>query len=335
MKKTLARWFQDAWYQDMYLSVLLAPFSLVYVDIIRLRRFLYRKGVLKSTRLSAQVIIVGNITVGGTGKTPLVIWLVNYLRQQGYQPGVISRGYGGEVGESPRLVTEHSRPQEVGDEPLLIVKKTAAPVAVGRQRSEAGRFLLEQTPCDILISDDGLQHYALQRDIEIAVVDGQRRFGNGYCLPAGPLREPVERLREVDWVIVNGQPEEDFEYGMQFRGNEAVNLKTGERKPLTDFAGQCCDALAGIGNPDRFFRFLQGQGLTIEPHSFPDHYAFTAADLAFSGHRPVLMTEKDAVKCLSFARQHFWAVPIQAEPDAGFIQQFQHRLDLNNGQKIT
>ncbi len=335
MKKTLARWLQDAWYQDMYLSVLLAPFSLVYVDIIRLRRFLYRQGILKSVRLPAPVIIVGNITVGGAGKTPLVIWLVNYLRQQGYRPGVISRGYGGDVGESPRLVTEHSRPQEVGDEPLLIRQKTLAPVAVGRKRSEAGRFLLEQGQCDILISDDGLQHYALQRDIEIAVVDGQRRFGNGYCLPAGPLREPIARLREVDWVVVNGQPEEDFEFGMQFQGDEAVNLKSGERRPLADFSGQPCHALAGIGNPDRFFRFLRDRGLTIEAHSFPDHYVFAAEDLDFSDTAPVLMTEKDAVKCLSFARQHFWAVPIQAEPDAGFIQQFQQRLDLNNGQKTT
>jgi tetraacyldisaccharide 4'-kinase len=335
MKKTLVRWLQDAWYQDMYLSVFLVPFSLVYVDVVRLRRFLYRKGLLKSTRLPVPVIIVGNITVGGTGKTPLVIWMVNYLRQQGYRPGVISRGYGGEAGEAPRMVNEHSRPQEVGDEPLLIWQKTSAPVAVCQNRCEAGRFLLEQAQCDILISDDGLQHYALQRDFEIAVVDGQRRFGNGYCLPAGPLREPIERLREVDWVIVNGQPEENYEYAMQFRGDEAVNLKSFERRPLASFADQTCHALAGIGNPDRFFRFLQDQGLMIKEHAFPDHYAFTADDLLFADDMPVLMTEKDAVKCSSFARENYWAVPIQAEPEVGFIQQFQHRLDLKNGQKTT
>ena len=335
MNKTLARWFQDAWYQDMYLSVWLVPFSLIYVDVVRLRRFLYRKGLLKSTRLPVPVVVVGNITVGGTGKTPLVIWLVNWLRQHGFKPGVISRGYGGEAADAPRMVTEQSRPQDVGDEPLLIWQKTSAPVAVHPNRSEAGRFLLEQAQCDILISDDGLQHYALQRDIEIAVIDGQRRFGNGYCLPAGPLREPIERLREVDLVIVNGQPEEDFEYAMRLRGDQAINLKTGERKALVDFSGQACHALAGIGNPDRFFRFLRDHGLTIQTHSFPDHYAYCADDLTFADDAPVFMTEKDAVKCLTFARDNFWSVPVQAEPDAGFIQTLQQTLDLKNGQKTT
>lgn len=335
MKKTLARWFQDAWYQDMYLSTLLAPVSLIYVDIIRLRRFLYRKGWLKSTSVPVPVIVVGNITVGGTGKTPLVIWLANYLQKQGYHPGIISRGYGGKSMNEPCFVTEQSSPEEVGDEPLLIFRKTAAPVAVFPDRAKAGLFLLEQAQCDILISDDGLQHYALQRDIEIAVIDGQRRFGNGYCLPAGPLREPIERLREVDLVIVNGQPEEDFEYAMQFQGEKAVNLKTAEEKPLANFTMLECHAVAGIGNPDRFFQFLKSKGLSVEQHSFPDHYPFNAQDVDFAENKPILMTEKDAVKCQKFATENFWAVPIQAEPEPEFIQQLTKKLNSNHGQKIT
>lgn len=331
MKTTLTRWIQDAWYNDMYVSVLLAPLSLIYVDVIRLRRFLYRKGLLKSVRLSVPVIVVGNITVGGTGKTPLVIWLANFLQQRGFKPGVISRGYGGQNSDQPRLVTAQTYASDVGDEPVLIREKAQVPVAVCAKRGSAGQFLIDQENCDILISDDGLQHYALQRDLEIAVIDGERRFGNGYCLPAGPLREPVERLREVDLAIVNGQKQEDFEYAMQFVGTKAVNLKTAVVKPLSDFKAQSCHAVAGIGNPQRFFQLLRQQGLDIKPHAFPDHHPFAAEDLHFNDQQPVLMTEKDAVKCRTFATNNVWAVPIQAEPESNFIQQLKQRLNLTHG----
>ncbi|WP_031432889.1 tetraacyldisaccharide 4'-kinase [Methylomarinum vadi] len=321
MKKTLARWLQDAWYKEMYVSTWIMPFSLIYVDIIRLRRFLYCKGIFKSSKLPVPVIIVGNITVGGTGKTPLVIWLANWLREHGYNPGVISRGYGGEAKEKAVFVGKDSDPQVVGDEPVLIARHSASPMAVCADRVAAGRTLLQQHDCDVIVCDDGLQHYALQRDIEIAVIDGQRRFGNGYCLPAGPLREPIERLREVDLVIVNGEAEEEGEYAMRFIGDRAVNLKTGEEKELRQFKDTPCHALAGIGNPQRFFKLLTAAGLKFQEHVFPDHFQFAAADIRFQDGKPALMTEKDAVKCQAFADESHWHVPIRAEPQADFSEQ--------------
>lgn len=318
MKKTLARWLQDAWYQEMYVSTWIMPLSMIYLDVIRLRRFLYRKGFYKSVKLPVPVVIVGNITVGGTGKTPLVIWLAQLLRQKGYNPGVISRGYRGEDLQQPELVRKDSRPDVVGDEPLLIAEHSGAPLAVCRDRAAAAQLLIAEHGCDVIVADDGLQHYALQRDIEIAVIDGERRFGNGYCLPAGPLREPVERLREVDLVIVNGKAQEQGEYEMALTGAHAVNLKTGERRELQTFVGVKCHAVAGIGNPARFFTLLQQVGLNVTKHAFPDHYAFTAGDLSFKGGEAVLMTEKDAVKCRAFAADKHWYVPVEAQPQAEF-----------------
>ncbi len=325
MKKTLARWVQDMWYKEMYISTWIMPLSMFYLDFIRLRRFLYRKGMFKSIRLPVPVIIIGNITVGGTGKTPLVIWLADLLKRQGYRPGVISRGYGGETGEKPMIVREDSDPLVVGDEPLLIARNSDCPVVVCRNRAAAGRHLLSRYDCNVIISDDGLQHYALQRDVEIAVIDGERRFGNGYCLPAGPLREPVERLREVDLVIVNGDASEENEYSMQFVGTQAVNLKSGEIKSFNDFSGSSVHTLAGIGNPDRFFKLLKNAGVEIETQAFPDHYQFSASDIEFGNDMPVLMTEKDAVKCRQFAGKNHWFVPIKAEPEAEFTN---HLLTL-------
>ncbi len=329
MSKSLSRWIQDVWYKEMYVSTWIMPLSMIYVDIIKFRRFLYRKGFLKSTRLPVPVIIVGNITVGGTGKTPLVIWLADYLQQQGYKPGIISRGYGGTEQDKPVLVSESSPVTAVGDEPLLIARKTMSPVAVCTRRVDAAKYLIDDFHCDVIISDDGLQHYALQRDIEIAVIDGLRRFGNGYCLPAGPLREPVERLREVNLVVVNGQAEQDFEYSMHFIGTEAVNLADNTVRPLSAFSQ--CHAVAGIGNPERFFQLLEQQGIKFTAHAFPDHYNFTAADLDFKDEYPVLMTEKDAVKCRSFATENYWSVPIRAEPEPTFIQQLNTLLTQKHG----
>jgi tetraacyldisaccharide 4'-kinase len=171
------------------------------------------------------------------------------------------------------------------------------------------------------LSDDGLQHYALNRDIEIAVIDGERRFGNGYCLPAGPLREPIERLQSVDFIVVNGEKSENNEFSMQLIGNTAINLLTGQQKPLSEFSATGCHALAGIGNPDRFFKLLESAGLTCKTHSFPDHYKFQLGDISFSDSEPILMTEKDAVKCMAFAGEQHWYVPIKADPETDFAEQ--------------
>lgn len=326
MTKSLVRWVQDAWYKEMFISTWIMPLSLIYVDIIRIRRFLYRKHFFNSSKLPVPVIIVGNITVGGTGKTPLVIWLVNLLREKGCNPGVISRGYGGATKDRAVFVKPDSRPEEVGDEPLLIVRHSGCPMVVCSDRAKAGRRLLQYYDCDVIICDDGLQHYALQRDIEIAVIDGQRRFGNGYCLPAGPLREPVERLREVDLIIVNGDTAEEGEYVMHFIGQEAVNLQTGETVALQALREADCHALAGIGNPRRFFTLLAEAGLRFTEHAFPDHHLYRAADIDFKDDRPVLMTEKDAVKCQAFSDERHWYVPIRAKPETAFTEQLLMKL---------
>lgn len=317
MKKTVARWLEDAWYREMYLSTLFAPLSMLYVDGIRLRRWLYRKGMLKSTRLPVPVIVVGNISIGGTGKTPLVIWLAGFLKQQGYNPGVISRGYGGQDNLQPQRVTPYSDARQVGDEPILLAQHCDCPVMIGIDRVAAAQALLDGGGVDIILSDDGLQHYALQRDIEIVVVDGQRRFGNGYCLPVGPLREPPERLREVDLVVVNAGETEGEQLAMQCFGSQIINLKTGEQQSLSTLKGKHCHALAGIGNPQRFFDQLLAGGLHLEPHAFPDHYLFSADEIKFNDDWPVLMTEKDAVKCRNFADENHWYLPISAQlPDS-------------------
>jgi tetraacyldisaccharide 4'-kinase len=336
MKKTISRWLQDAWYKEMYISTWLVPLSMIYHDIVRLRRSLYRNGVLKTTRLPVPVVIVGNITVGGTGKTPLLIWMANFLQQEGFRPGIISRGYAAESNEKPRRVLPDSLASEVGDEPVLIALHTHCPLVVCRNRSVAGKMLLSHFDCNVILSDDGLQHYALERDIEIAVIDGQRRFGNGYCLPAGPLRESVDRLTEVDLVIVNGQPEQSNEKSMALVPADAINLSSGENRPLSSFAGQPCHALAGIGNPDRFFNLLQDLGLDITAHAFPDHHDFQREEINFADRRPVLMTEKDAVKCREIADHQHWFVPVTAQPDNVFTEQFLTLLNSKyHGHKIT
>ncbi len=321
MKKTLARWAEDVWYKDPFIGTWLMPLGFLFSDAVRFRRFLYRIGVLKKHKLPVPVIVVGNITVGGTGKTPLIIWLARLLKEAGYKPGIISRGYGGRAESWPQWVDSQSDAARVGDEAMLIAKQTACPMAVGPLRVDAARLLLEQSDCNVILSDDGLQHYALARDIEIAVIDGERRFGNGYCLPAGPLREPINRLESVDFRIVNGEQAEDNEFAMQLVGDQAVNLADGQYQPLQAFRGVQCHAVAGIGNPDRFFHLLAKAGLTCENHSFPDHYAFKQRDITFNDDAPVLMTEKDAVKCTAFAGQQHWAVPVTAVLAPGFSEQ--------------
>jgi tetraacyldisaccharide 4'-kinase len=276
------------------------------------------------------VIIVGNITAGGSGKTPLVIWLVNWLREQGYRPGVVSRGYGGTargcVGVQP-----DSSVAEVGDEPLLIRVKTGAPVVVGRDRVAAARTLLAFNPgVDVIVADDGLQHYRLQRDLELAVIDAASGLGNGWPLPAGPLREPARRLRSVDAVIqvVRGPApplQIDRGWRVDYTAGQAYRLRAPqERTALADLPPRDWIAATGIGRPQGFFDMLAARGIRFSPRAFADHHVFRPTDLPAGG--AVLMTEKDAVKCLSFAGADWWAVELDVAPEAGFIHWLDARL---------
>lgn len=306
---------ESHWYRTTPLTLLLLPLSWLFCAVALARRWAYRSGLLKTVRLPVPVIVVGNISVGGTGKTPMVAWLVALLRKAGYRPGIISRGYGGGADHWPQPVRADSDPSQVGDEAVLLARRCRCPMAVGPDRPAAARALLQDADCDIIISDDGLQHYRLERDVEIAVVDGVRRFGNGHCLPAGPLREPVRRLRSVDVVIANGSAGAR-EYAMELRPASLCNLLHDEQtRPLQQFAGQSVHAVAGIGNPRRFFELLTRHGLAVIEHPFADHHPFCAGDLDFGDELPVLMTEKDAVKCQAFAKAHHWCLPVDAQLD--------------------
>lgn len=301
----------------------LLPLSWLYCLVAVLRRVAYRSGLLAVHRLPVAVIVVGNISVGGTGKTPLVIWLVRHLRTLGYAPGIVTRGYGGDGGRWPRVVRGESDPGEVGDEAVMLARNGGCPVVAGPERVAAGRLLLEECRCDLIVCDDGLQHYALHRDLEIAVVDGERRSGNGFCLPAGPLRELPGRLGHVDLVVINGPAAAD-ELWMRLRAECAVNLRDPlSVKSLEAFRGERLVAVAGIGNPGRFFGMLRGFGLDIEERPFPDHHGFRPRDLSGFGTTPVLMTEKDAVKCERFAGGNCWYVPVETRMHPAFI----HRLN--------
>ncbi len=320
MKKLMAKFLNEVWYKDHFVGTWIMPFSFIFTDVAKFRRWLYKKGFKPVEKLPVPVIIVGNITLGGTGKTPLVIYLVKKLKAAGFKPGVISRGYGGQSEHWPVTVGADSDAALIGDEPLLIAQQAGCPVAVGPIRADSGRLLLENEDIDVIISDDGLQHYALHRDIEIIVIDGVRRFGNNFCLPSGPLREPQERTQEVDFVICNGGEPEENEILMQLEGSYAINMQTQERKALNEFSNINCHAMAGIGNPQRFFDSLEKQGVACITHSFPDHYAYTEKDIQFKAAEVILMTEKDAVKCRALASQLHWYVPVQATLVEGFTE---------------
>ena len=312
---------QRHWYRITPLHLLLLPISLLFHLIVATRRLLFRLGILSSVKLPVPVIIVGNITVGGTGKTPLSLWLAEQLLANGWHPGIISRGFGGS-GSKPQEVLQTSDPATVGDEPVLMAQRLLCPVWVGRDRPAAAHALLLAHPeCDIILSDDGLQHYRLQRDVEIVVVDGIRRFGNGFLLPAGPLRESTSRLREVDAVVINGGIAASGEYLMQLEGVHFYNLLNPEiTVTAADFHGQCVHAIAGIGHPERFFLHLNKLGLTVQTHPYPDHHHYSAADLAYEGSNALLMTEKDAVKCISFADEKCWVLRVDAHLDSALTQ---------------
>lgn len=306
---------EQHWYRQSSLTQILRPIAGLYGGLVALRRMAYRRRILSSRRLPVPVIIVGNITVGGTGKTPLVTWIVELLSTSGYRPGVVTGGYKGRSRQWPQMVYPDSDPMQVGDEAVLLARRGSFPVAAGPDRVAAAETLLAQSNCNVIISDDGLQHYALQRDIEIAVVDTQRLFGNGLYLPAGPLREPVRRLKGVHMVVGNGNAW-DGGYAMTLRQEHACNLKDPSLNcSLDTFKGKPVHGVAGIGNPARFFAGLRETGLDVIEHPFPDHHNFQPKDLEFGSSHPILMTEKDAVKCERFAGSSSWYVPVIVQLD--------------------
>jgi len=321
----LQQWLENIWYNKGKGKWLLLPLSGVYCLLNGIKR---RFDLRKTPFLPCPIIIVGNITVGGTGKTPLVIYLVERLLQQGYKPAIITRGYGGSASSWPQAVSPESDPQMVGDEAVLMAQRTGVPVYAGPNRVESVNTLLKEHDVDIIVSDDGLQHYKLPRDIRIAVIDYQRQLGNGLCLPAGPLRERKKRLQNCDMIILNGATKNSPQgwLAMQTHGEILYKLKTGERTNLSEFAGKTVHAVTGIGNPERFYQTLQNAGLTLIRHDFPDHYSFQADDLAFNDDLPILMTEKDAVKCKAFATDKIWFLPIEAKLSKQFDQMFLDRV---------
>ncbi|MDR9439441.1 MAG: tetraacyldisaccharide 4'-kinase [Halomonas sp.] len=322
------RWLAAAYRGDAWL-VALRPLEALYRLAVRRRAAAFASGRRAVWQAPVPVIVVGNITLGGTGKSPLVAWLARFLAERGWSPGILSRGYGGRSERYPLLLEADTPVTACGDEPRMLADQTGVPVVVDPDRARGARRLLA-AGCDILIGDDGLQHLALGRDLELVVVDGRRGFGNGHCLPAGPLREPLARLAGVDAVVINGEPA--FEapagaHGMTLVPSAWRRLGDGAQLPPSPppFTGPA-HALAGIGHPARFFATLEALGVEPIPHAFADHHRFTAADLAFADHRPVVMTAKDAVKCRELAPVDSWVLEVEARPDAAFIDWLQAQL---------
>lgn len=328
---------QRVWYERraQWFSLLLLPLAWLFAVIAGLRRVAYRRGWAQSFRVSCPVIVVGNITVGGTGKTPMIIWLAEQLRARSLNVGIVLRGYGGTSTQWPRDVTNQTSAEEVGDEAVLLAKRTGALVVAGPDRVADARRAIERG-AQVILCDDGLQHYRLARDLEIAVIDERRGLGNGRLLPAGPLREPAGRLDSVDLKVLTRRDQASTSSAPYSNAvvatpvlGEAVSLATGERRALQSFAGSRVHAIAGIGNPQAFFDALSALGLSVDPHPLPDHARLTARDITFPDGAPVLMTEKDAVKCRPGADTtgvaNCWAVRLDiamAEADAQSI----HRL---------
>jgi tetraacyldisaccharide 4'-kinase len=313
------------WSRRGAIAWLLWPVSVVFRILVLVRRILYGIRVLKSTHPGIPVIVVGNLTVGGSGKTPLVIWIAEFLKSRGWSPGIVSRGYGAKLRE-PRAATVAADAAEVGDEPILLSRRSGCPVWVGADRAQvAARLRSAHEDVNVLVLDDGLQHYAMRRDVEIAVVDA-RGFGNGFLLPAGPLREPKSRLRGVDAVVSHASSIRGF--AMTLQGDMLHRMTDArERQPLKAFAGQRVHGVAGIGDPNRFFLHLGKAGLKVVPHPFPDHHPFTPRDLEFGDGLPVLLTEKDAVKLRSVARPGWWVLPVSAQLDPAFGTWLLGKLD--------
>lgn len=338
MKKS--RWVLsliDSWWlkEPSFLTPLLMPWSIVFMIVVVIRRWCYRVGIKESTSFNVPIIVIGNIVVGGTGKTPLLIALAQLLKENGFNPGIVSRGYGANKIEFPIEVFPGSNVVEVGDEPLLIATQTKFPLVISPDRVAAVKTLLEKHHCDIVLSDDGMQHYALERDLEIAVIDGERSFGNGFALPAGPLREPISRLKSVKWIVCNGKSlNKNFRF---YSKSIVMRLKPKKIRSIIDdkveletsaFSEQKIHAIAGIGNPKRFFDLLQELGLKLIKHSFPDHYRFKRKDIDVGATSKVIMTEKDAVKCRDIADKRHFYLPVEADLPAEFKEAFLKQVRL-------
>ncbi len=323
------------WYGGSRLRWLLLPFSWIYAAIINCRRFLYSTGIIRSQSVAAPVVIVGNIAVGGTGKTPLTIWLALALAERGRKPGIISRGYGGIVGSKPMQVSADSDSAVVGDEAILMANRCACPVVVHPDRVAAAKLAID-LGVNVIVSDDGLQHYRLARDFEIAVVDGTRRYGNRQLLPAGPLREPVSRLQLCDQILVQREAGDSSDRScrgpdhspVEFRlvASAICKLDNSEIRNIEDLSGTKMHALAGIGNPDRFFRLLEACGIDVIRHPLPDHAEITQDDLDFDDGLDVVMTEKDAVKCSSLDTSKCWYVPVDVVIDDAEAEELLDRI---------
>jgi tetraacyldisaccharide 4'-kinase len=322
------------WFNDQPPPVMSRLLSGLYAGVTGLRTRLYERGLLRRIRVTAPVIVVGNLIAGGSGKTPLVIALVERLRAAGWTPGVATRGYGRDDASQPLWVARDTDPAIGGDEPVLIARRTGVKVRADRDRAAAAQALIA-AGCDVVVCDDGLQHYRLQRDIEIEVIDGRRRHGNGRLLPAGPLREPVARAARCDFHVLNLAADDEEgtpgtqpgfgEWPMRVVTNHAMPMLGGRPQPLSALAGQRVHAVAGIGDPQRFFASLRTHGIAVVPHGFADHHRYAAADFQFGSDLPVLMTEKDAVKCMAFAGERYFSVPAQADlPEAFWIGLLDH-----------
>lgn len=323
------RWIHRVWYQDARSGWVLLPLSGLYWLLLKLRALLFRCGIYDSHKAHAPVIVVGNITTGGTGKTPTVIWLVNELRAKGFAPGIVSRGYGGSKSGTSMRVDADSDPAVVGDEPVLLARRGQCPVVVDSDRVQAADMLFDDG-VDVIVSDDGLQHLRLQRDFEICVIDGERGLGNRRLLPAGPLRESPDRLSSVDQVLVNGVTDMPNAIAFELQATDACRLNGSLARPLQGFKDTTVHAVAGIGNPKRFFDLLRAHGIQVIEHSFPDHAAITQADMQFGDDFEVFMTEKDAVKLGQKMSDRYWSVPVDlimdAQKSSALIDRIEERL---------
>ena len=331
----IKHWIVKVWYQGHPLSYLFLPFSLLFFLLTRRRRWAFQKGKKASWRAPVPVLIVGNITVGGTGKTPVVIHLVEELKKRGFRPGVISRGFGGNSENYPIAVNQGSDPHVVGDEPHVIANRTGVPLVVDPDRVRAAQYLLKNNDCDLIISDDGLQHYALQRDIEVVIVDGQRGLGNGFLLPSGPLRESKSRLKQADFVVVNGDEPINLPVAytrMSYQTTGFFDVLSFDETPLASMTSitpvkDTVHAVAGIGNPDRFFDNLKLLGFKVVPHAFEDHHDYQESDFSFDdGRHLLLMTEKDAVKCRGFAKENWYYLKIATQLEPAVLTGLEERL---------
>ena len=321
---------QRGWTSPGWINYLLLPVSWAYLASMAARKLLYDVGIFRTQKLDAPVIVVGGISAGGSGKTPLVIALAKYLNDNGYRPGVISRGYRGSSTYWPRQVTRTTTADVVGDEPQLIYELAGVPVVVGPDRLEDGRMLIEENGCDVIVSDDGFQHFRLHRDLDIVVIDGQAGFGNGWCLPSGPLREPASAIRRAGIVVFNSADKAGFPMGalwMSMSPGDCYNLVSGEPRSLESFKDSTAHAVAGIGNPERFFMQLQEAGITVYRHAFIDHHRFVQSDLDFADGAPVLMTEKDGVKCRNMESVgHVWIVRAQVELEPAIFRRIDEAI---------